>query len=246
MESLKKEHERLDDLELKGLKIIQDPEKFCFGMDAVILSDFAKIRKNAEVLDFCTGTGIIPLLLSAKYEPRHIRGVEYQEDMAEMAGRSVRYNHLEEKIEICHGDIRRIKNLVPAQSVDAVTCNPPYMEKSSGLHNEKSALCIARHEVSCTLEDVVSAAAYVLKQGGRLYMVHRPHRMVAVMDNLKKYKMEAKRMRFVHPFADREANMLLVEAVKGGGSWLRMEAPLIVYREDGSYTDEILRIHGKC
>lgn len=239
------EDERLDDLEIKGLKIIQNSKKFCFGIDAVLLSDFAKIKKNSLVIDFCTGNGIIPLLLSAKYEPKKINALELQDDIVDMARRSILYNKLENLISIENGNIKNIKDIYGPQSVNVVTCNPPYMEDLSALKNTKESLAVARHEVECNLEDVIYATKYVLKQGGVLYMVHRPNRLVGIMSILAKYKMEVKRLRFVHSKKDKKANLLLIEAIKGGGAWLDIESPLFVYNEDASYTDEILKIYGK-
>lgn len=245
MENFLLENERLDDLEINNLKIIQNPDKFCFGMDAVLLSDFAKIKKNAKLIDFCTGNAVIPLLLSAKYEISKINALEYQEYVADMAKRSIKYNDLDTLISIEQGDIRNIRQIYEPQSVNAVTCNPPYMELSTALKNNKTSLSIARHEIECTLEDVIYAANYVLKQGASLYMVHRPNRLVQIMSGLAKYKLEVKRLRFVHSKKDKPANLVLIEAVKGGGAWLDIEAPLIVYNNDSSYTEEILKIYGK-
>lgn len=238
------ENERVDDLERNGLKIIQKTDGFCFGMDAVLLSGFAHVKRGEKVLDMGTGTGIIPLLLSAKTEGKHFTALEIQEEIAKMAARSVAMNHLEEKIEIVNGDIKEASRIFGAASFDVVTTNPPYMNDAHGLKNPTEVKAISRHEVLCTLEDVVREGAKVLKSGGRMYMVHRPHRLIEIITAMKQYKMEPKRMCMVHPFKDKEANMVLIEAVKGGGSWLKMEAPIIVYKEPGVYTDEIYDIYG--
>ncbi len=238
------ENERVDDLQRNGLKIIQKTDGFCFGMDAVLLSGFAYVKRGEKVLDMGTGTGIIPLLLSAKTEGKHFTALEIQKEIAEMAARSVAMNHLEEKIEIVNGDIKEASRIFGAASFDVVTTNPPYMNDAHGLKNPTEVKAISRHEVLCTLEDVVREGAKVLKSGGRMYMVHRPHRLIEIITVMKQYKMEPKRMCMVHPFKDKEANMVLIEAVKGGGSWLRMEAPIIVYKEPGVYTDEIYSIYG--
>ncbi|MBR5267316.1 MAG: tRNA1(Val) (adenine(37)-N6)-methyltransferase [Lachnospiraceae bacterium] len=238
------ENERVDDLQRNGLKIIQKTDGFCFGMDAVLLSGFANVKRGEKVLDMGTGTGIIPLLLSAKTQGEHFTALEIQKEIAEMAARSVAMNHLEEKIEIVNGDIKEASRIFGGASFDVVTTNPPYMNDAHGLKNPTEVKAISRHEVLCTLEDVVREGAKVLKSGGRMYMVHRPHRLIEIISAMKQYKMEPKRMCMVHPFKDKEANMVLIEAVKGGGSWLKMEAPIIVYKEPGVYTDEIYRIYG--
>ena len=238
------ENERVDDLQRNGLKIIQKTDGFCFGMDAVLLSGFAHVKRGEKVLDMGTGTGIIPLLLSAKTEGKHYTALEIQEEIAKMASRSVAINHLEEKIEIVNGDIKEASRIFGAASFDVVTTNPPYMNDAHGLKNPTEVKAISRHEVLCTLEDVVREGSKVLKSGGRMYMVHRPHRLIEIITVMKQYKLEPKRMCMVHPFKDKEANMVLIEAVKGGGSWLKMEAPIIVYKEPGVYTDEIYDIYG--
>lgn len=239
-----KENERLDDLQRNGLKIIQRTDGFCFGMDAVLLSGFAAARSGERVLDLGTGTGIIPLLLSAKTDGEHFTGLEIQEEIARMAARSVALNRLEEKIEIVQGDIKEASRIFGAASFDVVTTNPPYMNDAHGLKNPTEVKAISRHEVLCTLEDVVREGAKVLKPGGRMYMVHRPHRLIEIFGTMTKYKLEPKRMKLVHPFADKEANMVLIEAVRGGGAWMKVEAPIVVYKEPGVYTDEIYSIYG--
>lgn len=238
------ENERIDDLQRNGLKIIQKTDGFCFGMDAVLLSGFTHVKRGEKVLDMGTGTGIIPLLLSAKTQGEHFTALEIQKEIAEMAARSVAMNHLEDKIEIVNGDIKEASRIFGGASFDVVTTNPPYMNDAHGLKNPTEVKAISRHEVLCTLDDVVREGAKVLKSGGRMYMVHRPHRLIEIITAMKQYKLEPKRMCMVHPFKDKEANMVLIEAVKGGGSWLKMEAPIIVYKEPGVYTDEIYSIYG--
>lgn len=237
-------HERLDDLQRNGYKIIQNPDKFCFGMDAVLLSGFAKVKPKEVVLDLGTGTGIIPILLEAKSEGTHFTGLEIQEESAQMAERSVAYNHLEEKISIRVGDIKDAAKIFGASSFDVVTSNPPYMTKNHGLINEGDAKTIARHEVLCSLEDVISNTAKLLKPGGRCYFVHRPFRLVEILSMMSRYKIEPKRMQLVYPFVDKEPNMVLIEGLRGGKSRLTVEKPLIVYREPGVYMPEIYDIYG--
>lgn len=239
-----KENERLDDLQRNGFRIIQKADGFCFGMDAVLLSGFASVKKGERALDLGTGTGIIPILLKAKTEGEHFSALEIQEEVADMARRSVAVNHLENDITIVNGDIKEASRIFGAASFDVVTSNPPYMNDSHGLKNPHLPKAIARHEVLCTLDDVVREAAKTLKPGGRFYMVHRPHRLIEIITAMTKYHLEPKRMKMVHPYIDREANMVLIEAVRGGRSMIKVEAPIIVYKEPGVYTDEIYDIYG--
>ncbi|MDO5798458.1 MAG: tRNA1(Val) (adenine(37)-N6)-methyltransferase [Eubacteriales bacterium] len=234
--------ERVDDLQ-NGFYVIQNPEKFCFGMDAVLLSGFAKIRKNARVLDMGTGTGIIPILLKSREKGTRFTGLEIQEECADMASRSVAYNGLESAIDIVCGDIKEAAEIFGAASFDVVTSNPPYMIGEHGLRNPYMAKAIARHEVLCTLEDVVSQASRVLKDRGHFFMVHRPFRLAEIFQVLMKYKLEPKRMQLVYPYIDREPNMVLIEACKGGNSRITVERPLIVYEKPGEYTRAILEIY---
>lgn len=239
-----KKNERIDDLQRNHYKIIQDPERFCFGMDAVLLSGFARAKEGDRVLDLGTGTGIIPILMEAKTQAAHFIGLEIQRESADMAARSVSLNHLEGKIEIVTGDIKEAVSLFGAASFDVVTCNPPYMTEHHGLTNPEAPKAIARHELLCTLEDVISQAARLLKPGGNFYMVHRPFRLVDIITLLRTYGVEPKRMKMVYPFVDKEPNMVLIEANRGGRPRLSVEKPLIVYKEPGAYTDEIYDIYG--
>lgn len=240
---LLKEGERIDDLQRNGLKIIQNSEKFCFGIDAVLLSDFSKVRKNEKVLDIGTGTGIIPILLTAKTEGLHFTGLEIQEESADMANRSVIMNSLSEKVEIVNGDIKDGLKLFERESFNVITSNPPYMIESAGEGNEDEPKSIARHEIKCTLDDVIREGSKLLKVGGRFYMVHRPFRLVEIFETFRKYHLEPKRMRMVHPYINKEPNMVLIEALKGGKPRLTVDKPLIVYNEAGKYTDEIYEIY---
>lgn len=238
------EDERIDDLQRNGYRIIQKKKGFCFGMDAVLLSGFAQVKEGEVAVDLGTGTGIIPILLEAKTKGKHFTGLEIQEEMAEMAGRSVRLNQLENRVDIVRGDIKEASRLFGKASFDVVTSNPPYMNDNHGLKNPELPKAIARHEVFCTLDDVCREASLLLKSGGRFYMVHRPHRLAEIITALKTYKLEPKRMKLVHPFVDKEANMVLIEAVRGGRSMMKVEAPIIVYREPGVYTREIYDVYG--
>lgn len=242
--NLVREHERLDELHRNGYFIIQDPERFCFGMDAVLLSGFAKAKKGERALDLGTGTGIIPILMEAKTEGEDFTALEIQPESADMAHRSVLYNHLEEKIKIVTGDIKDASSLFGASSFDIITTNPPYMIGNHGLSSASSAKAIARHEVLCTLEDILRESAKLLRPGGRFYMVHRPFRLAEIMSQMVAYKIEPKRMQLVYPYVDKEPNMVLIEGLRGGKSRLTVEKPLIVYKEPGIYTDEIYDIYG--
>lgn len=239
-----KANERIDDLERNGYRIIQDAGRFCFGMDAVLLSGFVRVKDGAKALDLGTGTGIIPILLSAKTGAAHLTGLEIQEDSADMARRSVLLNGLQEKIDIVTGDIKEAGNLFDTASFDVITCNPPYMTNQHGIINPDDAKAIARHEVLCTLEDVISQTAKLLKPGGNFYMVHRPFRLVEIMVLLRTYKLEPKRMKLVYPYVDKEPNMVLIEANRGGKPRMTVEKPLIVYKEPGVYMPEIYEIYG--
>jgi len=243
IEELKPE-ERIDDLHRKGYKIIQNEAMFCFGMDAVLLAGFCNIKTTDVVLDLGTGNGIIPLLLEGRYGPKHITGLEIQEANVDMAKRSILMNQLEEKIKIIQGDIKEAEHLLPLSNFDVVTCNPPYMDAGKGLTNELSAKTIARHEVLCTLEDVIEKASRLTKVGGKFYLVHRPHRLIDIITLLRTYKMEPKRLKMVHPKVESEANMVLIESVRGGNPFLKVEKPLVVYTSEGTYTDEIYSIYG--
>ena len=244
MEIILKDNERLDGLQRNGYQIIQNPEKFCFGMDAVLLSGFAKVKPGGKVLDLGTGTGIIPILMEAKTPAAHLTGLEIQEESADMARRSVQLNGLSEKIDIVTGDIKEADKLFKSASFDVITSNPPYMIGEHGLQNPDAPKAIARHEVLCTLEDVVSQAAKLLKTGGHFFMVHRPFRLAEIISVMIKYKLEPKRMQLVYPFVDKEPNMVLIEGVRGGKSRMTVEKPLIIYKEPGVYMPEIYDIYG--
>ena len=225
--------ERLDDLQIGGLELIQDPKKFCFGVDAVFLSDFVRVRPGENVLDMGTGNGIIPVLLSAKTEARHITGLEIQEDMAEMARRSVAHNHLEDRIDIVTGDIKEAAELFKPAFFDVITTNPPYMLADHGMRNPDDAKAIARHEVLCSLDDILRESMRLMQDKSRFYMIHRPFRLTEIMIKMHQYKIEPKRIRFIHPYIDKEPVMVLVEGVRGAKPRVTVEPPLIIYDRNG-------------
>lgn len=239
-----KPEERLDDLQVKGYEIIQHPGKFCFGMDAVLLSNFARVKKNERVLDLGTGTGIIPILLTAKTEGQSFTGLEIQEESADMARRSVAHNHLEAKVNIVTGDIKEAAALFGPVSFDVITTNPPYMIGQHGIANPSDTKAIARHEVLCTLDDILQVSAKLLKPKGRFYMVHRPFRLAEILSKMVQVGIEPKRMRLIHPFVDKEPNMVLIEGLRGGNSRMTIDPPLIVYKEVGVYSEELLKEYG--
>ncbi|WP_053954876.1 tRNA1(Val) (adenine(37)-N6)-methyltransferase [Inediibacterium massiliense] len=242
-EELIKEYERVDDLQCRGLRLIQNPEGFCFGIDAVLLSNFCEIKKGWRVIDLGTGTGIIPILLSGKTDAKEILGVEIQQEVADMANRSVKLNKIEDRVKIIHKDLNDILECTEAYSFDAVTSNPPYMNAGAGLINPESKKAISRHEVKCTLEDIISKAFKLLKDRGHFYMIHRPHRLVDIIYLCRKYRLEPKKIRFIHPNKNKKPNIFLIECVKYGRSELKFMDPLYVYNEDGTYTEEIHQIY---
>lgn len=235
--------ERIDDLGRNGYRILQNPKEFCFGMDAVLLAEFARISPAEQVLDLGTGTGILPILMEARAGGGRFTGLEIQPSMADMASRSVQMNGLEERIRIVCGDIREASSLFGKASFDVVVSNPPYIKASDGLHNPSSGKAIARHELLCTLEDVIREACLCVRPGGRFCMVHRPNRLPEIFSVLQKYRLEPKRLRMVHAHAEDPANLVLLEAVRGGNAWMKAEPPLITYREDGTYTEEVYRLY---
>ena len=221
--------ERLDDLQLKGYHIIQDPQRFCFGIDAVMLSDFANVKPGKRVLDLGTGTGILPILLAGKTKGQHFTGLEIQPESADMARRSVQYNDLDDLIEIVTGDIKEAAQIFGPASFDVITTNPPYMLNDHGLKNDADAKTIARHEILCNLDDILREASKVLKSNGRFYMIHKPFRLAEIMVKMCQYHLEPKRIQFVHPYIDKEPTMVMIEGLKGGKSRVTIEPPLVMY-----------------
>ena len=246
MEVSLKENERIDDLELQGLKIIQNKEGFCFGMDSVLLSDFAKeIKPKTKIIDLGTGTGILGILLSAKTQDTKIVGIEIQKEVAQMAQRSIELNDLQEKFSVICENIKNLKEQYEKGSFDAVVTNPPYKKQGTGAINEKDAKLISRHEITANLEDFISMSSYLLKDQGSIYMVHRPERLADILVMLRKYKLEPKVLKLVYPNLVKEPNLILIKATKNAKEFLRVEKPLYVYNLDGSYTEEILKIYHK-
>ncbi len=239
-------NERVDDLERNGYQLIQNPEVFCFGIDAILLAHFAKVsHAKQKILDIGTGTGVIPIVMHAIYGKGHFTGIDIQEEMIEMASRSVCLNEIQEDVMMKVMDIKEYKAYFSSGSFDIITCNPPYMKGHAGLKNEHPSKTIARHEVACTLEDIIEGAGYMLKYGGKLCMIHRPHRLVDIFMAMRQNKIEPKVMRMVYPKAGKAPTMVLVEGVKHGKPELRVQPPLFVYNEDGTYTDDINEIYGK-
>lgn len=240
------ENERIDDLEYKNLKIVQDKDGFCFGIDSVLLSDFAKeIRSKSIVLDLGTGNGVLGILLCGKTNLSKIYGVEIQEDIAKIAQKSINLNKLNNRFEIINDNIKNLNSYFKNDSIDAIISNPPYKKDNSGLKNESQKKLIARHEITANLEDFISVSSKLLKSNGSLYMVHRPERLADLFYLLKKYKLEPKKLRFVQSFTNSKPKFFLIKATKNANSFLNVEQPLIIYNSDGNYTDEILKIYNK-
>lgn len=227
-----KQGERLDDLQVKGFEIIQDSQRFCFGVDAVLLSDFVRIKKGEKTLDLGTGTGILPILLAAKTQGEHFTGLEIQMESVDMARRSVVHNKLRSKIDIVSGDIKEAAEIFQPAFFDVIVTNPPYMLEQHGLKNPDDAKAIARHEILCTLDDILRESAKLLQESkGRFYMIHKPFRLAEIIIKMNKYKIEPKRLQLIHPYADKEPAMVLIEGIKGGKSRIKIEPPIIMYKK---------------
>ena len=237
--------EGVDDLQLNGLKLIQKQQGFRFGVDAVLLSHFANIKSKHRVIDLCTGTGIVPFLAYGKYAPKEVIGLEIQEDMVEMANRSSALNDITDVVKFVHGDLKDKALLDSLGKFDVLTVNPPYKLNNAGIVNPNDKLAIARHEVMCTLEDVIVAARRLLKDNGRMFIVHRPERLADIFGLMRKYKIEPKRVRMVQPNTKKAPNIVLVEGQRDGGAFLKWEETLYVYDDNGNYSEEIDRIYGR-
>lgn len=240
------DNERIDDLEWKNLKIIQNTDGFCFGIDSVLLSDFSKnIKENSIIADFGTGTGIVSILLSKKVNPKKIYGIEIQEEVAKMATKSVKLNNLDDVIEIKQMDIKETDNYFELGYFNAIVTNPPYKKLKTGLINDNEKQLISRHEVKCSLNDIVEKSFRLLKDKGELYMINRPERLVDIIDSFRKNKIEPKILRLVYSKVNSKPNLVLIKGVKNAKPSLIIEEPLIIYNEKGDYTDEILKIYHK-
>ena len=235
--------ERIDKVPGTEYEIIQNRGMFSYGVDAILLSSFAKPK--GVVVDLGTGTGIIPLRLVDRNNIKKIYGVEIQDEVADMAKRSVLLNSLDERIEILHMDLRELTKILPKASVDVITCNPPYMKTGGAIINDNENFALSRHEIKGSLEDILKVCAYLLKPAGKLYMVHRPNRLVDVLHYMRENKIEPKYIRFVHPKKSKNTNLFLVEGHKDARRDFKILDPLYIYNEDGSYTDEIYEIYGR-
>ncbi|ACA55378.1 tRNA1(Val) (adenine(37)-N6)-methyltransferase [Clostridium botulinum] len=244
MDRIIKEDETLDDLQLKGIHVIQKKQAFRFGIDAVLLANFPTIKNGAKVVDLCSGTGIIPFILAGKTNASNIIGIEIQKEIADMANRSIKYNNLQEKVKFIEGDLKNLKLLKDIEKVDVVTVNPPYKTQGTGIININDKNAISRHEICCNLDDVVKAAKVLLKDKGKLYMIHRPDRIVDIMNVMRKYYIEPKLIRTIHPAVDKAPSMILIEGQKNGGKFLKWDRPLYIYDENNKYTNEVKRIYG--
>lgn len=239
-----KDYERIDYADKKQtLKIIQSEKVFSFSLDAVLLAHFTYVPiKRGNILDLGTGNGIIPLLLTRR-SAANIVGVDIQERLVDMARRSITLNELDQQIKIVHQDLKKLQSILPQSHFDVITCNPPYFATEAPTeHNKNKYLTIARHEVYCTLEDVVQACKRYVRPGGKVSFVHRPERLVDLLTLFRKYRIEPKRLQFVYPKVGKDANMLLLEGVRDGKTGLKMLQPLYIYNKDGTYTEEAREI----
>ena len=243
--SLLRDGESLDDLQLDGIHLIQKEDGFRFGIDAVLLANFANVKTKHTVIDLCTGTGIIPFIIKGKKHPKKIIGIEIQEEFAEMARRSKEINGFGDEMEFIEGDLKDIELLKKLPRADVLTVNPPYKLRNAGIINETDKLSIARHEIMCTLEDVISSSRKLLQDGGRMFIVHRPERLADIFTLMRKYRIEPKRVQMVHPNTKKAANIVLVEGQRDGGAFLKWEPALFVYDENGNYSEEINKIYGR-
>lgn len=242
-DKLVREDESLDDLQLKGIHVIQKKEGFRFGVDAVLLANFAQVKNGFEVMDLCTGTGIIPFIIAGKTGAKNISGVEIQDEMVEMANRSIQFNELQDKMKFYNGDLTDLDFVKSLPKADVVTVNPPYKLHNSGIINPNDKMAIARHEICCTLEDVIIACRILLKDNKRMYMVHRPDRLADIITIMRKHKIEPKRIQMIHPNTKKPPNIVLVEGQRDGGAFLKWEKPIYVYNDNGGYSDQIKELY---
>ncbi|MBR3697880.1 MAG: methyltransferase [Clostridia bacterium] len=240
------ENERIDDLEFNNLKIIQNKNGFCFGIDSVLLSDYAKnLKKQSKVVDIGTGTGIIGILLCAKSRLKTITGIEIQEEVAKMAEKSIKLNNLQEQFNILNINIKEVFNYLEPNTIDCIVTNPPYIKLNTGARNIENSKFISRHEAECNLEDIIKISYKLLKSNGEFYMIHRTERLADIMYLLRKYRLEAKQMRFVQSKQNLSPNLILLKSIKNGGNSVKIDKPLIIYNEDGTYTEEVKKIYNK-
>ena len=244
MERIIKEDETLDALQLNGICVIQKKQAFRFGIDAVLLANFPKVKKGAKVVDLCSGTGIIPFILAGKTSASNILGIEIQKEICDMAKRSVKYNELDKKVKFIEADLKDVKLLKTIEKVDVVTVNPPYKTYGTGIININDKNAIARHEICCTLDDVIKASKVLLKDKGKLYMIHRPDRIADIMNVMRKYNIEPKLITTIHPTVKKAPSMILIEGQKNGGKFLKWNNPLYIYDENNKYTNEVKKIYG--
>lgn len=239
-------NERIDYLEFKNLKIVQNKDGFCFGIDSVLLSDFAKnIKKDSMVLDLGTGTGIIPILLCGKTKLKKVTGIELQEEVAKMAKKSIKLNNLEDKFNVINENILNLNKIYENQTFDVIVSNPPYKKKDTGITNENEKKIISRHEISASLEDFIKISKDLLKDKGEFYMVHRPERLVDIFELMRKYKIEPKILKMVYSYKNKEPKLILIKGVKNAKPFLKVESNLYIYEDTGKYTKEILKIYNK-
>lgn len=240
------ENEKIEDLQFGKLKIIQNKTGFCFGIDSVLLSDFAKeIKTDATVIDLGTGTGIIATLLCGKTQLKKIIGVEKQKQVSQMAQKSIQINQLENRFKIINEDVINLEKILPKNSFDAIVTNPPYKKKDTGIKNEEEKKIIARHETTATLEDFIKISKSLLKDKGEFYMVHRPNRLVDILNNMRKYKIEPKILRFVYSKIEGEPKLILIKGIKNAKPFLKIQRNLYIYNQEGNYTEEINKIYNK-
>mgnify|MGYP000868983970 CR=1 FL=1 len=242
-ESIIKNNERIENIQFGDLKLIQNLDWFCYGVDAVLLADFCRAKRGWRIADLGTGTGIIPLILHHIYDPSHIIGIEIQDEVADMARRSVLLNNLQDTIQILNMDLNEAPQKLTIKDYDLVVSNPPYMAKNEGIINTDDIKALSRHEIKASVEDVIAVAYDLLKPHGHFCLVHRPHRLVDILYLCRKYRLEPKKIRFVHPNKNKKPNIMLLHCTKYGKPELKFMDPLYVYDENGDYSEEIYRIY---